>query len=254
MDTRPLGRTGLRVSHIGWGTVKIGRNTSVKFPGAFSLPSSDETVELVHRLLDLGITLIDTAPAYGVAEERLGRALVGRRDEVVLCTKIGETFEHGLSHHDFSPAAIRASLEQSLTRLQTDHVDVLLVHAGDDDLAIQCSGELAGTLAELRREGKTRSIGFSGKTVPAAEAALGWADVVMCPYAMNNREHEQVIEAAASAGVGVLLKKVLGSGHLPAEAALQFVLQESPVADSVASVVIGSLSSDRMQSNVEQAR
>ncbi|MDP7573951.1 MAG: hypothetical protein QF723_02455, partial [Phycisphaerales bacterium] len=67
MDQRPLGHTSLSVSHIGWGTVKIGRNTSVKFPEAFELPSEEEAVAIALGMLDLGITLVDTAPAYGLA-------------------------------------------------------------------------------------------------------------------------------------------------------------------------------------------
>tara|TARA_B110000196_G_scaffold317144_1_gene329721 strand:+ start:644 stop:1411 length:768 start_codon:yes stop_codon:yes gene_type:complete len=254
MDTRPLGRTGLSVSHIGWGTVKLGRNTALKFPEAFALPSDEEASSIVHGMLDLGITLIDTAPAYGLAEERLGAAIHSCRDDLVLCTKVGETFEDGVSHHDFSAKAVSQSLEQSLRRLRTDHVDVLLVHADDDDLALQDGTDLVQTLQRLRDEGKTRSIGFSGKTTEAAEAALGWADVLMCAYTMEDRTHESVIEAAASAGVGVLLKKVLGSGHLPADEALQFVLNEAPIASSVASIVIGSLNSTRMKSNVAIAQ
>ena len=254
MDTRPLGRTGLSVSHVGWGTVKLGRNTAVKFPEAFALPSDAEASSIVHGMLDLGITLIDTAPAYGLAEERLGAAIHGRRDELVLCTKVGETFKDGVSHHDFSAKAVRESLEESLRKLQTDHVDVLLVHADDNDLSLQDGTDLVQTLQRLRDEGKTRSIGFSGKTTQAAEAALRWADVLMCTYTMEDRSHEAVIEAAGAAGVGVLLKKVLGSGHLPAEEALQFVLNNAPIASSVASVVIGSLNSTRMEANVAIAQ
>jgi len=251
MDQRPLGHTSLSVSHLGWGTVKIGRNTSVKFPEAFDLPGEAEAVAIVHGMIDLGITLIDTAPAYGLAEARLGMALAGRRGEVVLCTKVGETFDNGQCHHDFSGAAARASLAESLRRLRTDHVDIVLVHSDGNDRTIQDDTDLIETLEDLRQQGMTRTIGFSGKTPAGARAALAWADVLMCEYTVDDRSHEAVITEAAEAGVGVLLKKVLGSGHLDAHAALQFVLRDAPIAPLISSAVIGSLSVERMRTNRE---
>lgn len=254
MDQRPLGHTSLSVSHVGWGSVKIGRNTSVKFPEAFDLPSESEAVAIVHGMLDLGITLIDTAPAYGLAETRLGIALDGRREEVVLCTKVGETFEHGHSQHDFTGAAAISSLHESLRRLRTDHVDILLIHSDGGDLDIQQDTDLVETLEHLRQQGLARTIGFSGKTPAGTRAAMDWADVLMCEYNIDEHSHETVITEAAEAGIGVLLKKVLGSGHLEPEAALQFVLHDAPIAPIVSSVVIGSLSVERMRKNSEVGR
>lgn len=249
MDQRPLGHTSLSVSHLGWGTVKIGRNAAVKYPQAFELPGEAEAIAIVHGMLDLGITLIDTAPAYGLAERRLGAALAERRDEVVLCTKVGETFEQGERRHDFSGAAARASLEESLRRLRTDHVDIVLIHSDGRDLEIQRDTDLVETLENLRQHGMTRTIGFSGKTLEGTRAAMDWADVLMCEYTIEDRSHEAIITEAAEAGVGVLLKKVLGSGHLDAEAALQFVLRDAPIAPLISSVVVGSLSIERMRRN-----
>ena len=254
MDQRPLGHTSLSVSHIGWGTVKIGRNTSVKFPEAFELPSEEEAVAIAQGMLDLGITLVDTAPAYGLAEARLGIALAGRRDDVVLCTKVGETFEDGKSRHDFTGDAARANLHQSLRRLRTDHVDILLVHSDGRDLDIQQETDLVETLEQMRQQGLARTIGFSGKTPEGARAAMDWADVLMCEYTIEDRSHETVITQAAEAGIGVLLKKVLGSGHLSPEAALRFVLHDAPIAPLISSVVIGSLSAERMRGNLEMMR
>ena len=253
MDTRPLGRTGLSVSHVGWGTVKIGRNAGVKFPQPFDVPDAAEACRIIHAMLELGITLIDTAPAYGLAEERLGAALTGRRDGVVLSTKIGEYWENGRSRHDFSGAAAARSLHDSLTRLQTDHVDILLVHSDGSDLDIQRDTDLVATLQSLKEQGLTRAIGFSGKSPEGTREALAWADVVMCPYSQADRSHESVISDAAAAGRGILLKKALGSGHLNGETALHFVLHDAPGAADVASVVIGSLDPARMQRNVHAA-
>src|SRR5579862_3678712 len=107
---RPLGRTGFSISPIGFGAFKIGRNQKVKYSAAYELPSDEQVAALLNGVLDLGINYIDTAPAYGTSEERIGRAIAGRRSEFVLATKVGETFEAGVSTYDFSAAAIRASV------------------------------------------------------------------------------------------------------------------------------------------------
>jgi len=90
---RPLGRTGFAISPIGFGAFKIGRNQKTKYSAAYDLPSDEQVAELLDGLLALGINYIDTAPAYGTSEERIGRAIAGRRAEFVLATKVGETFE-----------------------------------------------------------------------------------------------------------------------------------------------------------------
>ncbi|HYM32845.1 MAG TPA: aldo/keto reductase, partial [Candidatus Cybelea sp.] len=133
MGLRPLGRTGLLVSPIGLGTVKFGRNTAVKYPTAFELPGDAAIAALLARASDLGINLLDTAPAYGTAEARLGAALSGQRDRWIIADKAGEEFDGKESRFDFSPSAIVASVERSLKRLRTDRIDVLLLHSDGED-------------------------------------------------------------------------------------------------------------------------
>ena len=116
MELRPLGRTGLRVSPIGLGTTKLGRTQALKYPEPFELPSDDQIRELLATAREFGVNLIDTAPAYGTSEERLG-ALLPNRSDWVIVTKAGEEFVDGPSHFDFSPAAITRSVERSLQRL-----------------------------------------------------------------------------------------------------------------------------------------
>ncbi len=252
MDYRPLGRTGLMVSHLGWGTVKIGRNAAVKYPNDFQLPTDTDAINIIGAMLDQGITLIDTAPAYGLAESRIGSALGSRRDGLILCTKVGEQFDGQQSHHDFSGEAARRSLEESLRRLRTDHVDITLVHSDGRDVDIQTQTDLVETLVEMRDKGLTRCIGFSGKTPEGATMALSWSDVLMCTYNAQDRDHEEVIASAAQAGVGVILKKVLGSGHLPAAEAIAFAGRDAPIASQISSIVIGSMNPQRMAQNADQ--
>ena len=125
---RPLGSTGLRVSPLGLGTVKLGRDQGVKYPNGFTIPDDAAASALLRQARELGINLIDTAPAYGNSEERLGPLLRGQRHDWVIVSKVGEEFTGGQSLFDFSPAHARLSLERSLRRLQTEHIELLLVH------------------------------------------------------------------------------------------------------------------------------
>ena len=112
MELRQLGTRGPWVSPIGLGSTKFGRLEGVKYPQAFTLPSDGQLTDLLALAKEWGINLVDTAPAYGNSEARIG-ALIGRDDHWRMATKVGETFVDGRSHFDFSPAAIRASVEHS---------------------------------------------------------------------------------------------------------------------------------------------
>lgn len=242
MVPRPLGSTGLSVSPIGYGAFKIGRNRGIKYPGAYELPDDTAVAALLDGILELGITYIDTAPAYGISEERLGRALAGRRGELVLSTKVGETWADGRSAYDFTAPAVTASVHRSLQRLRTDVIDVVLIHSGGDDR----QPDAVAALQALRDQGLVRAIGLSGKTVQGARAALSWADVLMVEYHLDDRSHAEVIAESAAQGVGVVVKKGLASGHLDPEQAVRFVL-ETP---GVSSLVVGSLSLEHLRANV----
>lgn len=249
MQLRPLGQTGLLVSPLGFGAFKIGRNEKIKYPQPFDLPD-DATVErLLNGVLDAGINLIDTAPAYGLSEERIGKYLSPRRDEFMLSTKVGERFVNGESSFDFTGPGVRASVAESLRKLRTEVLDVVFVHSNGDDLAIQQQTDVVPTLQKLKHAGYVRAIGFSGKTPAGAEAALAWADVIMVEYHLNDTSHANVITEAADRGVGVVVKKGLASGHLPPAEALQFVLSNP----HVASVIVGGLSLEHLQENIEAA-
>jgi aryl-alcohol dehydrogenase-like predicted oxidoreductase len=243
---RPLGRTGFSISPIGFGAFKIGRNQKAKYAAPYDLPSDEQVSELLNGLLDLGINYIDTAPAYGTSEERIGRAIASRRSEFVLATKVGETFEAGISRYDFSGDAIRASVNRSLERLKTPAIDVLLLHSDGRDAWIQSQTDAVPTLQELKRQGLVRAIGLSGKTVDGAGQALEWADVVMVEYHLHDRSHEALIAEATARGVGILVKKGLASGELPAAEAIRFVLDNA----CVTSLVVGGLSLDHFRENL----
>jgi aryl-alcohol dehydrogenase-like predicted oxidoreductase len=249
MTPRPLGTTGLHVSPIGLGTVKFGRNTGVKYPAAFDLPSDEQITALLGAAAELGVNLIDTAPAYGTSEERLGVLLTraASRDRWVICTKAGETFENGVSTFDFSPAAVTASIERSLKRLRTDRVEVALLHSnGDDQQIILHSGALEA-LESLKRRGLIRAIGISTKTPQGAMLAVRHADVVMLTLNAAEQADAPAAAAAGTRGVGVLVKKALASGHTrDADSAIRFALN----LPGVSSVVVGTLSNEHLRANV----
>ena len=95
MKYRNLGDTGMKVSPVGFGALKIGRNQKTKYPQPYDLPDDAEVEKLLNGIIDLGINYIDTAPAYGTSEALIGRYLSHRRDELILSTKVGELFEDG---------------------------------------------------------------------------------------------------------------------------------------------------------------
>lgn len=245
MELRELGRTGLRVSTIGLGTTKIGRNQQVKYPAAFELPSDDQVKALLAASRDLGINLIDTAPAYGRSEQRLGEFLPSAGDWVI-ATKVGESFEDGRSSYDFSPAAVERSVEQSLVRLRRDSLDLVLIHSNGDDEEILRNSGAVEALRALRDAGVIRAFGASTKTVTGGLIATELCDVVMVAYGRDDREQRVVLEAAAQRGVGVLLKKVLSSGH---DADPGAALAEALAAPGVTSAVVGTTSVEHLRAN-----
>ncbi len=217
LTPRPFGRTDFKVSPLGLGTVKFGRNTGVKYPTAFALPDDRQARDLLALAADLGINLLDTAPAYGSSEERLGTLLAGQRDRWVICTKVGEEFDTATatSRFDFTPAHLRTSVERSLARLRTDIVDIVLVHSDGNDTDIILRQGALDTLATLKAEGKIRATGMSTKTVAGGLLALDHADCAMVTYNRAETADLPIIQRAATSGQGILIKKPLQSGHLP---------------------------------------
>ena len=237
MVRRQLGRTGFAVAPIGLGTTKIGRNTDVKYPKGFALPSDEDVRRLFAAALDLGVNLIDTAPAYGESEERLGELVRKHRSQIVLCTKAGEQYSNGRSVYDFSAAAVTASVHASLRRLKTDQIDILLLHSdGRDDQILSQTDALDG-LGELKRSGKIRAFGISAKTPAGIRQATRSCDVIMAPLNQMDTALGEALAEAHRTGLGVIAIKGLYSGHLEARSAIEFVLQH-PFIDAL---VIGTL-------------
>ena len=247
MELRPLGATGIRVSPLGLGSVKFGRNEQVKYPQPFAIPDDRTVRALLEQARGLGINLIDTAPAYGTSQERLGRLLPGPRQEWVIVSKVGEFFEQGQSRFDFSYDTTLRTVERSLQTLRTDYLDVVLIHSDGDDLRILEQEGVLDALRELKAQGKIRAHGMSGKTVAGGVRAVAATDVVMVTYNPAEREELPVLAAAAAANKGVLIKKGLQSGHASdVEAALRFIFAQP----GVGSVIVGTINPKHLADNV----
>lgn len=226
MVPRPLGRTGLIVRPIGLGTTKLGRNADVKYPKRFTLPSNEQVCDLLETTLRLGVNLIDTAPAYGESERRLGPFVATNRDRLVLCTKCGEQYANGRSTYNFSASGIVVSVEESLRRLKTDHIDILLLHSNGRDVEILTQTDAHEALQRLKKSGKTRAVGISAKTQAGILEACQTLDVVMAPFSQKDPSLAGALKKAHEAGLGVLAIKGLFSGHLEARPAIEFVLRQ----------------------------
>ena len=252
---RTLGNTGLAVSALGLGTVKFGRNEQVKYPTAFTLPDDDAVRALLTQARELGINLLDTAPAYGTSEERLGQLLPDRKDWIIV-TKTGEEFRNGASHCDFGAAHTRRSIERSLRRLNTDYLDIVLIHSDGNDEAILDDGACIATLQELKRAGLVRAIGMSTKTLAGGLRAVRELDVAMLTFNLQQRDDLPAIRLANELGKGVLVKKGLMSGHLhadqgdPLRASMELVLGEK----GVHSLIAGTINPAHLATNAAMAK
>jgi aryl-alcohol dehydrogenase-like predicted oxidoreductase len=247
MKLRALGSTGIDVSPLGLGTVKIGRNEQVKYPQGFDIPDDDRVIELLTLAQELGINFIDTAPAYGSSEQRLGQ-LLPRPDEWVIMTKVGEIFENGHSRFDFSAEHTRQSVEHSLQNLGRDMIDIVLVHSDGNDMDIINNAAALETLDTMKQAGTIRAYGMSTKTVDGGCWIVENTDVVMATFNLETDAELPVIERAHELNKGVVIKKGLQSGHADSvEEAFRRVLTQP----GVSSMIVGTINPVHLRANVE---
>jgi len=212
MRTTALGANGPVVGRVGLGLMGM----SAFYTGKGQ--DDAESIRTIHRALDLGVTLLDTAEMYGpyLNEELLGRALAGRRDEAVIATKWGTLLHRGDGGYgrDGSPENLRISVEGSLTRLGTDHIDVYYQHRMDPSVPIE---ETVGGLAELVAEGKILGYGLSeasAETIRRAHAVHP-VTAVQSEYSLWTRDPEaSVLPAVRELGIGFVPYSPLGRGFL----------------------------------------
>ncbi|BCY09629.1 aldo/keto reductase [Actinoplanes sp. L3-i22] len=209
MRTATLG--DLEVGRIGLGAMGMSHGYS----GAGT--DDAESIRTIHRALDLGVTLVDTAEIYGpyVNEELVGRALAGRRDRVVLATKFGLISHDGRvpGGLDSSPANIRTAVEGSLKRLGTDHIDLYYQHRVDPGTPIE---DTIGALADLVRQGKIRYLGLSEAWIGTLRRAHAVHPItaLQSEYSLWTRDQEQILPVLRELGIGLVAYSPLSRGFL----------------------------------------
>lgn len=206
LPKRTLGRTGLEVTVLGYGAMEL--------RGAPRGPevSLETATEILNAVLDAGINFIDTSPDYGRSEELIGQSIANRRSEYFLASKCGclvgapSAGAGDRPAHVFTAENVRAGVEQSLRRLQTDHLDLVQFHASPSRQELDEHGGLT-ELQRLQREGKVRFIGMSG-TLPnlPEQVGMGVFDAFQIPYSALQREHEAAIATASAAGAGIVIR------------------------------------------------
>ncbi|MGB4874617.1 MAG: aldo/keto reductase [Candidatus Competibacter sp.] len=214
LEKRKLGQQGLEVSALGLGCMGMSQ---------FYGPANEtESIATIHRAIELGCTFLDTAEVYGpyTNEELLGRALKGRRDQVILATKFGFRIENGKQRgieRDSRPAHIRQAVEGSLRRLQTDRIDLLYQHRVDPVVPME---EVAGVVGELVAAGKVRFFGLSeaGLANIRRAHAVHPVSALQSEYSLWERNLEaDIIPVLRELGIGLVPFSPLGRGFLTGE-------------------------------------
>lgn len=243
---RQLGTTDLYLSPIGLGTVKFGRTTGLAYPSQFELPNESALNKLLDLAASLGINLLDTAPAYGTSEERLGTLLTSRKDQFIVSTKVGEYHINGKSHYDFSAKSTRDSIENSLKALRRSELDLVMVHSNGADADIITQSDVLQTLQQYKEKGLIRYIGFSGKNVAGSLLAIDQVDAFMVTLNRQDSSQLELLKIAKDKDKGILIKKAFASGHATNNDALNYVVNYP----GVTSAIVGTINPDHLRSNV----
>ncbi|MEQ1787338.1 MAG: aldo/keto reductase [Acidimicrobiales bacterium] len=210
VPSRPLGATGLVASAQGLGCMGMSQ--------AYGATDDEESIATIHRALDLGVTLLDTANAYGRGrnEVLVGRALAGRRGDAVLATKMGIRTDKGAPAFslDGSPEAVRRSCDESLERLGVDHIDLYYLHRVDPQVPIE---DTVGAMAELVAAGKVGHLGLSeaGPATLRRAAAVHPIAALQTEWSLWTRDLEaEVLPTCRELGIGLVPYSPLGRGFL----------------------------------------
>ena len=203
METRTLGKTGLVVGRLGAGLAEVG----------FELTAADveRAAAVLNAALDAGITFLDTAACYDVSEELLGRAVSHRRGEFVLATKCGHV-TGGYEGEPWTRATVRDSIDRSLVRMKTDHVDIVQLHSCD--LEVLERGEVIDEIERARDAGKTRFVGYSGDNDAALFAVrTSRFDTLQTSFNLTDQKARyELLGEARARSMGIIAKRPIANG------------------------------------------
>ncbi|MMZ49313.1 MULTISPECIES: aldo/keto reductase [Paenibacillus] len=233
MKTQKLGRSDVIVSSIGLGMMGMS-------PGIYGAIDDEESIKTIHRALDLGVTLLDTADAYGNGhnEELLGKALKGRRDQAIVATKFsyGPNWEFIGGHPDY----VKKAIDESLRRLGLDHIDLYYQHTVDPNVPIE---ETVGAMAELVKAGKVRYLGLSNginaSVINPATIRKAYEvhpiSAIQSEYSIWTRDiEEEVVPTAKELGITLVAYSPLSRGFITGERHINENLQADDIRNSLA--------------------
>ena len=215
MRITKLGNTGLKVSEIAFGGVEIGIPYGIGVNSKEDMLSRNQAIELLHEAVDKGINFFDTARLYGESESIMGEAFQDRRDKIILSTKCNH-FRDSLGNipaYKSLKDIISKSLEESLSNLKTDYVDVFMLHQAD--LEILNNDDVKQVFCELKSSGKIRSTGASTYSAEETEKAIqkGW-EVIQLPFNLMDQRQAANFKLAEDKGAGIVIRSVLMKGLL----------------------------------------
>ncbi len=202
MEQVAFGKTGLMVSKLGIGLSEIGFN--------LTMGDTEQAADVINSALDAGINFLDTAACYDISEEMIGATVASRRDEFVLVTKAGHYLPRG-DGEDWTAELITSSIERSLQRMKTDHVEVVQLHSCNVDVLEK--GDVIRALQDAKAAGKTRFIGYSGDNENAEWAVeSGLFDTLQTSFNLVDQgARHKILPGAEKQGMGVIIKRPIGN-------------------------------------------
>jgi len=215
LEKRNLGKTDYRATFLGFGALEIGRGWGLGQGSEVERPSEEVAGQVLNAVLDLGISLIDTASAYHASERRIGMFIAHRRQEYILASKCGEHSREPHTYYDFGYQAIVDSIDRSLDLLKTDCIDLMQIHFGPDPGKVLDDGETVAAMKDAQKEGKIVLLGAStGGGIARRCIESGDFDVLQLGYSLLSRGDEALVNLCAERGIGVLIRGGLGAGRL----------------------------------------
>ncbi|MFD1140261.1 aldo/keto reductase [Larkinella insperata] len=216
MRQRELGATGIPVSELAFGGVEIGLPYGIGVKGEEDMLSEPEAIHLLHAAIDSGVTFFDTARLYGASEMIMGKAFRDRRGQVIIETKCRQLRDASgeLPNRATLKKIIKTSLQESLAALQTDYVDVFMLHQAD--LGILTNEDIPLIFDELKAQGAIRSTGVSTYSVEETSRAIetGVWNVIQLPFNLMDQRQAALFARAQEKGVGIVIRSVLLKGLL----------------------------------------
>lgn len=259
MNKRKIALTDVELSALTLGTVKFGRNQSVKYPTGFELPTDSDITNLLSTAKDKGITTLDTAPAYGISEERLGSLLTDRQNWQLI-TKAGEEYDvkNDVSRYDYSVKTLEQTLESSLRKLNTDYIDCWMLHSDGNDIA-NLTDEVIQVFIRAKERGLVRSIGVSTKTVDGGNYALQHFDCIMMAISLENTDEKALFDIAKDLNKSLIMKKIYDSGwalssdtsQQQKQSIMQDTLKSIFQHPTACSAIIGTINPEHLQENID---